>query len=683
MDEKQQAFQFHKDLEAVRNRQITADDFRSKYSKEQTMYLKSVWDKLKVEIEDEDPGFFARMAAGFATTPEGEANIYKNFGVDAEVNPATGEVERRTGFEGYSRPVDPEGFDSGDIADMVGRAPRTLGSIAMSIPGLATTPFTGPVGLAAGATAGGVLGAGVEQGIGNLLGSQEGVNTEDLLTEAAIGAVSGGATELGIKGLKGLNTLLRGKGMTPDLKKNITDKARKLKDDTGVEMPIPLSSLTESPTAASFERRGAEGILTSDKFKRNYGDPIEQASEEAIEKIGAPFQGAVGADDASEQIFRSAELAKEARSKTIEDAYGKYRSLIPFDTPITTNQTQLAIDEMRDRTGSTAFGKARNINLDSIRVGPKNIEIGKRIQKITDNFSNDIKQLETFGELDAWRKRVGQLTADATYENMGLTPFIKRIYGAINEDLDILFKEGSLPSSVSESAKKATKLAEEDKLLDQTAASRWLRDEEKGEGLVRKILGNNTTAKQLQGLKQVIGAQGTPQGQVAQQYGLNAIQALQSEALEEIRDASFEAGTKSGTPIISGFKLRKKLDSIGVNKLNELFSEQFTEQIYNFTDLLSNIQKRGQVAANFSGTAQANEALGFWNEIFSNPPRAILGKLANFLTFGGAVTPGSRTQRFFTEPSFQDATGIGQQSLRALGRASQQLASRKAEEQRR
>ena len=173
MDEKQQAFQFYKDLEAVTNRQITADDFRSKYSKEQAQRLKSIWDKLKVEIEDEDPGFFARMAAGFATTPEGEANIYKTFGVDAEVNPATGEVERKTGLEGYSRPIDPEGFDSGDIADMVGRAPRTLGSIAMSIPGLATTPWTGPVGLTAGATAGGVLGAGVEQGIGNLLGSEE------------------------------------------------------------------------------------------------------------------------------------------------------------------------------------------------------------------------------------------------------------------------------------------------------------------------------------------------------------------------------------------------------------------------------------------------------------------------------------------------------------------------------
>ena len=561
---------------------------------------------------------------------------------------------------------------------MVGRAPRTLGSIAMSIPGLATTPLTGPVGLAAGATVGGVLGAGVEQGIGNLLGSQEGVNTEDLLTEAAIGAVSGGATELGIKGLKGLNTMLRGKGMTPDLKKNITDKARKLKEATGVEMPIPLSSLSESPTAASFERRGAEGVLTSDKFKRNYGDPIEQASEEAIEKIGAPFQGAVGADDASEQIFRSAELAKEARSETIEDAYKKYRDLIPSNTPITTNQTNLAIGEMADRTGVSAFNK-----VDPKSGKPKDIRIGKKILNLVNDLSNDIKQLETFEELDAWRKTVGQLTEGSEVANLGLTPFIKRIYGAINEDLSILFKQGSLPSSTSESARRATKLAEEDKLLNNTAASRWLKDEEKGEGLVRKILGNNTTAKQLQGLKQIIGAQGTPQGQVAQQYGLNAIQALQSEALEEIRDASFEAGTKSGTPIISGFKLRNKLDSIGVNKLNELFSEQFTEQIYNFTDLLSNIQKRGQVSANFSGTAQANEVLGFWNEIFSNPPKAILGRLANFLTFGGAVTPGSRTQRFFTEPSFQDATGRGQQSLRALGRASQQLASRKAEEQRR
>ena len=678
MDEKQQAFQFYKDLEAVTNRQITADDFRSKYSKEQAQRLKSIWDKLKVEIEDEDPGFFARMAAGFATTPEGEANIYKTFGVDAEVNPATGEVERKTGLEGYSRPIDPEGFDSGDIADMVGRAPRTLGSIAMSIPGLATTPWTGPVGLTAGATAGGVLGAGVEQGIGNLLGSEEGVNVEDLATEALIGGVSGGLTEGAISGLKGLNTLLRGKGTTPDLQKNISGKARKLKEATGVDMPIPLSSLTESPTAASFERRGAEGAFTSDKWKRNYQDLIEQASEEALEKIGAPFQGAVGAKDASEQIFRSADLAKEARSETIENAYEKYRSLIPSDTPITTGQTELAIKEMKDRTGVSAFNK-----VDPKTGKPKDIRTGKKTLNLVNDLSNDIKQLETFEELDSWRKTIGLLTEGSEVANLGLTPFIKRIYGAINEDLDILFKEGSLPSSVAESAEKATKLAEESKLLDKSSAARWLKDEEKGEGLVKKILGNNTTAKQLQGLKQIIGAQGTPKGQVAQQYGLDAMQALQAEALEEIRDASFEAGTKSATPVISGFKLRKKLDSIGNNKLNELFSKQFTEQIYNFADLLSNIQKRGQVAANFSGTGRANEILSFWPEVFSNPPKAILGRVANFLTFGGAVTPGSATQKYFTQPSFQDATGVGQQTLRALGRASGQLAARKSEDQRR
>ena len=882
MATRQQAIQFKRDLETLNDNEI-----RQKYSDQLMDELIPLLEELEQQQPTgEAPGFIDRALAGFATTPGGEANIYQEQGINAYVDPSTNRVMVNT--PDGPQPVDPEGFDVGDIADMVGRTPRTVGGVVGGLPGLFATPFTGLAGMAAsagGSTAGSVAGAGLEQGIASLLGANEGINLGDLGEEAMWGAAGGAAGEGLALGSRWLSKVLRGGGPSDITQKAITEPAEQLKADTGVDFPLPLTARTESPTAAMLERRGAESPLTGDLWQQNYGEPMTEASQTAFERITGRFTDRPPGDEgAGGMVSRAAEQAGTMRDKEINAAYERYRQLVPPRAPVDISNTQEALFSIMDMVGA---GKDFGIN--------------KATRQELGTWLDDLEKITTFEELDIWRKAVGALP-ESQMARLGLDKHVKRLYGAVNEDLkeftsrggvsspelleqarmreeqmalaaersrrevgaesmtlgqaieklgglsveaadrnvgqilktdsprvrrylrrleraaerkntqpigmdhmadrlsqqypqfnisdtddliealgredkffekvpihfedaaDIMAKksmddiEGQLDfrdieslefniqnqppeqmdnlieelkfafekGDISEFDKsRLTKLAAQRKLNDladtgsevdpktfervdelvtadrervaglsdelpqremeartkasenfgllQSDVNRWLQNTDKSEGIVDRVLSKATKSQDILKLKQLIAAVDTPSGQKAQEYGATALQALQAEVIEDIRDKTLKQGTQFLEGEISGTKLAKELKRIGRPKLNALFDRELTDQLFNYAQLLGAIEQRGGVAANWSGTAPAAQLLSFPQRLFKDPIATLAGLVGQMNFFGGAVTPGSKTQKFFTNPKMDDPARLSQQGLRLIGRGAAQL----------
>jgi len=885
MATRQQAIQFQRDLKLLNDNQIK-EKYSDQLIDELIPFLEQIEQQGQTRTGTGSAGFLDRAKAGFATTPQGEANIYQQQGIDAFVDPNTNRVMMNT--PDGPQPVDPEGFDVGDFADMVGRSPRTIGGIVGGLPGLFSTPFTGPAGIAAsigGSSAGGVAGAGLEQGIASMLGANEGVNLQDLGEEALYGLVGGAAGEGLALGARGLSRLVRGGGPSDITQKSIIEPAEQLKDDVGVDFPLPLTARTDSPTAAMLERRGAESPLTADKWQQNYAEPMAEASDTAFKRITGRFTDQPpGEEGAGGLISKAATKSGEVRQSSINDAYDKYLELVPPNAPVDISNTRDTLNRIiKDVGASKEFG------------------INQATRKELKTWFDDLGLITTFEDLDVWRKAVGNL-AEASMAKLGLDKQVKRLYGAINDDLKEFTARGGMASDelleqarrqeqeIAEAAAGARRnpnvpsmtlaqaieklgglsvkeadrdvgsllktdsprvrrylsrveraikrrnlrpegmdimpgklreqypqfnisdtddlieaLGREDKFFErvpidfgdaaeimakeaeddiirqldfrdiktveknismqppeemdtlikeldyalskgdisqfdysrmkkqalqrklnemvdtgkdvpadalkkvdtvvksdqqrlaglsdelpmremeartkasenfdllQSDVNRWLQNTDKSESIVDRVLSKATTSPDILKLKQLVGAVDTPSGQKAQEYGATALQALQAEVVEAIRDKSIRSGTQMINPEISGVKLAKELQRIGRPKLNALFDRELTDQLFNYAQLLGAVEQRGQVAANFSGTGPAAQLLSFPQRFFANPISTTGGMLGQMNFFGGAVTPGSRTQKFFTNPKVGDPSRRSQMGLRLIGRGAAQL----------
>ena len=155
----------------------------------------------EIKTSSEDEGFDYETGAGsgiralvsFGETPEEQAAILATrVGQDGFVRDSRGNLaltpvgQRRLGMDVSDKNIvlEDKGLSFGDIADLAGIAPETIGAIAG---GILTSP--GVVTSAGGAAAGAALGQSIEEGIETLLGVQRqtlGEVAGDVATEAAI-----------------------------------------------------------------------------------------------------------------------------------------------------------------------------------------------------------------------------------------------------------------------------------------------------------------------------------------------------------------------------------------------------------------------------------------------------------------------------------------------------------------
>jgi hypothetical protein len=357
-----------------------------------------------------------RVQSGFATTPAGEVNILRRLGYDVSLDRGTPMVRTAAG----TQPVDPEGFDAGDFADMVGRLPRTL---LGTLGGLATSVAGG----VPGAAAGGVAGAGIEQAIGNYLGSQEGVNAQDLLVEGAVSGVGQGVG-LGLSaGLRKLAAPFKG-SLSPELRSGVVDQAARFGAKYGgdLESKLPLSAQTMNPTLQMVEQRVAESPATLGRFSREVQQPFEAETKQLFDRMLGNLDIAKSAD--TQSVYQGAiDAGVNARETAVNQAYKDLNEIVSKNMRVTAPETLDALERVRSRMGAGS-----------------EFEISRPTNDMLDKLVRDAEKVTTFKELDDLRRMVGGIKRGGSEElrATGIAAQLNDIYGALARDAENIFMQG-------------------------------------------------------------------------------------------------------------------------------------------------------------------------------------------------------------------------------------------------
>jgi len=372
----------------------------------------------------EPPGFIDRAASGFATTPTGEVNILRDRGHDAYLDNGTPMVRTGAG----TMPVDPEGFDMGDFADMVGRVPRTVLSV---LGGIGTLPQ--PAGSAMlGAAGGGLVGAGIEQAIGNALGSKEGINEMDLATEPLY-SLGGDVLGRGA-GIVANKALAPFKGALSDrLNKTVVGAAGKFDKLLGTDIAgkLPISAQTEHRGLQQIEQQVAQMPVTMDRFEREVLNPYEREVVDAFDKLRGKLGSTPSRLTTGEAAFDARNVAIETHGRAVDEAYDELRALVAPNAPIVTPATNEAIDRIAERTGA---------------VGP-DFEMTAATREAIESWRRDVEKITDFGGLDNLRRSVGNKLKSRgmseDIERAGLDAHVADLYGALAKDAENFFMQGA------------------------------------------------------------------------------------------------------------------------------------------------------------------------------------------------------------------------------------------------
>ena len=368
------------------------------------------------------PGFIDRLQSGFATTPQGEVNILRRLGYDAYLDSGRPMVRTELG----TQPVDPDEIELGDVADMVGRTPRTLLS---TLAGFATSPaaFTGaPI---AAASAAGVTGAAIEQGIGNVLGSEEGVNVGDLGMEAATAGI-GDVAGMGLGWVKRKLAAPFKDAVTGTQRSNVIDEAARFdtKLGTEIESKLPLSAQTTSPALQFVEQRVEDTFpATISRYEEQVTRPYNEEVGKAFDRIVGDLQIAKGVD--SNQLYNTAvETAVDVRQDAIGKAYDELQKFVAPEARVVTSKTEEAVQRVMDRTGAGS-----------------GFQTGSALDKDLAKIMNDTGTITSFKQLDDFRKRIGDMlrSKPETARASGLDAHLRDIYGGLADDAETFFMQGT------------------------------------------------------------------------------------------------------------------------------------------------------------------------------------------------------------------------------------------------
>lgn len=634
------------ELRALEEGRMTEDELLGKYGRDNILRALDLY-------EEEDnaafPGYQDRMVASFATTPEGEASIYRQRGYNVDVTP-----EGLMATTGYgTRRVDPQGFDLGDIADVTGQSiPTILGTLGALTPG-----FNVP-----GAVLGEMTGEGLRQGLGNLVGSNEGVN-EAALAEAGVLGLGG---EFGGRLLKNIGNIGLApfkNALTTRLNRSVIQGSEQLDEALGTNLQgqLPLSAMTESKTLQGIEQRVAESPLTRESYETRIRNPFAAEQERAMGAIQGRVGETPGREAAGEMVFGAAAETLEARRSQVDEAYDQLRSMIDLSEPLNPTESKSALRRMREVTGGdTPF----ELTADTVNK--------------LDQIERDLALVNNFGQLDNYRKAVGSLLKEGSdeFRRVGLDQQMSNLYGAMLRDTEEFFAEQGARRSallepqmvpeeeVGEAATRAVGMAREGFDLERASINRILKDPDAAGNLVPDIMSGRFQPKQVERIRQRFGALPGESGLVATEQGEAAWQAVQAEIIETLKQNSIKKGRElegelSGDRMLSAIKQMG-----GPPKLNAIFGDELGGQIFSFAAFLRDADVAERTLTNPSRTAVSNEILSFMTDLFSYPARA-LGRLGAMKIAGEAVMrPGGR--RWLTEGARQDATS--QNVLTTLGR---------------
>ncbi len=485
------------------------------------------------------------------------------------------------------------------LGDMIGSSPEIGGSILGGAVGFNTA---GPIGASIGAIAGAVGGDTVQQLINNYFLGEElttGERTKELGKSAALGA----AGELG--------GAVVGRAVTPLRDFSKATQNANLELAGKYDVPLTPATATGHTGLANFEETMSKGTLGGKsivQMKEAEIEGIENTAKDLLEnKMGA--KGSVS-DSGASFAYETGKRQEEI-SESFNNAYGALVNDAGI-TEIPVISLQGAAKEILDLSEKIpAFKNGIDTLAERILASPRSLSY------------------EEYGQL---RTFIGAKIKDASVTGQtGSKEAYKKLYGAINNDFDEVFKGTSLwnaKKSLDDIFKNGYKVPFEDSFTRGVlGTSRNKIDEERIGGLIANSSGKAKTAARTAdsaiGKLFPNGVQGKPVNTMstAADYILGKSVAQDGGmSLAKLKTNLGGSGSLKGSGVDELFKIDNKVKATGGNTLAN--ADQTNLKVIK-DDLVKLIELSGanKKVANTSGTAWMNEMIRMKND----PMSALIG----------------------------------------------------------
>ena len=559
------------------------------------------------------PTFLQRLQAGFATDPLSEAQIYQEQGVPASVEGAKVVYQTPQGMA----PVDPEGFDIGDIADMGGEAPATILSILGGLGGLALGPWSA----AGGAVAGGVGGDVMRQNLAQRFGSKRDYDPAQTAWEGGTSVLGEGLGTLASRALRGP---LR-KGMEAPGFKELGEDVERF--DVDFETNLAGTAPVEATTSSDLVAGGAQRLREDDAFSAAMRDkvdiPFREQISEAMDKIKywLPGEGPTATrrsrEEVGEMLRKAVESTQKQRSGTRTGLYEAFEEVIdPAAMPDLANTNQ-AINEIM---GSNLMRRQK-----SGTTGRAALEAALEEAGTIDSYNTlQVVRQGIFDEANMAKR-------DPTKLSQGVETMMNKLYDALKADENIFLEAGGGVGSEVARARggEAMRYAAEMFGADENRfVRRLLGDADKGSNIPDLL--RNATPEEVKALRVSVGMgspdilkQGVQEGVLeATEEGVQAWAALQLEVFKNLRQAAQTTPgqlrlrvvdvERGGPELISGQKLVTELNKYKEGALEEIFGPAVTGDLKRFGSIVKDLTLTESTLKGFSNTPRAQ--MSMWND---------------------------------------------------------------------
>jgi hypothetical protein len=612
-------------------RDIDDDELLAGYQFTRTQNLPQVKDRSGVNS-------LMRAALSTASTDAGKMNILRNFGLEPTRN-AKGQLSVVKNGEVF--PVDPEGFDIGDILDFAGDVLPTAGGILGTMAGVAAGAPAAAVGApmaaysgAMGGTAGGLAGEMAREGIGMALGSGEDFNQGNMKFEAAAGV------PLSLMGRMGAGTAKR--IAAPFRANTAISKAAGAVDQrlgTQIEKRLPLSARADSPLLANVETRVSEALPTQDRFTRQVREPLQR-------EFGAGFDAMRGtrpersAGEVGASLMGAATTTLDARKAEVDGLYDTMRRAIPEgdastampwfgSPPVKPTNTAAAVERIREFTGSGV--------LDGF-------DISQGLRDQLRRLDSDVGKIHNFEQLDAYRKFVGNMLsshgAQEQFAQVGLDKHLRGLYSALLDDAMVVGQRHGFGDLANVARTAAAEIID----LDKASVMRLLKDPDKAANILDALASKTSTADWVKQFRRKIGDMGTEGSLRGTPEGVAAWENVQDLLMKRLRDEA----TDEATGNLSGMRLISALRKAGGPEvLEEFFGKDMTDTLFQFADVMKKSNAAERMWGNFSHTGSSMEMQQSISELGRGVPgiTSLLGRLGATTLLGeGIMNPAAQSR---------------------------------------
>ena len=364
---------------------------------------------------------------------------------------------------------------------------------------------------------------------------------------------------------------------------------------TRLQETSPLTTGTASELLTRGHQRIAAYPETSDRWKIGPREEFRQQQNIALDRIQekAGIKPGVGEEELREQIIEAGQETLEGRRARVDElfenskeVFGRLEESLGAPIKIEINRMNESLKDIAKKIGQLPAGK--------------DYEIDKPVREKLESLRSDVGKLETYGELDAFRKAVGNLldNKEALEEigKVGLKGHLRSLYGSIAASLEDAVeaaatsrgKVAGMPGTGSrietgnlEEARallgitKKAKAAWQDlDKLNRGSAQALLNKPEQLDLIVDILTGSGGSPARIRTFKQTIGAEGFGEFGAGEK-GVDAWRNFQREVFMRLRKDSVPDTDVVGQVPIDGRALLKNMDNMGGDAvLKEIFPEE-------------------------------------------------------------------------------------------------------------